>query len=279
MLLSSYNRVLRYCSPVLGDNLTDDNKSRRDLMTWLPSVSALIEDYLNRKIYVEARTEYFDVGYNTYEFFPKAYPVTSVTSVYSDSTGIWDGSESEVDDDSFHISAESNSVVLTYRQRWEKKRGLRIIYTGGLASHAANSVYNVVYTGSMTVAKYVYGVTSGAIGIINAVNTSTLTIEVLYGKFSVLETVQEWETESSRGASTATAVLSSASSLSLCESYPAIVSACEAQIRFMWTNKDRFEVGNVQKDGTQSRRTMYNDDAQIQPEVAMMLRKYKRISV
>jgi hypothetical protein len=234
---------------------------------------------LNRKINITSRTEYFDIGYNTYEFFPKAFPITIVTSVYTDSTGIWDGSESEVDDDSFHISAESNSVVLTYQQRWEKKRGLRIIYTGGLAAHAANSVYNVTYTGTMTANKYVYGVTSGAIGIINTAGASQLTIEVLYGKFSIAETVQEWESESSRGSSAATAVLDSASSYALCESYPAIVSACEAQIRFMWTNKDRFEVGNVQKDGTQSRRTMYNDDMRIQPEVAMLLAKYKRISI
>jgi hypothetical protein len=278
MLLSSYQRLLRYCGA--DSVLTDSAVNRRNLMSWLPSVSDAVENWLNRGLEIQAAAvEYFDVNFGYREFWPKYVPIISIASVYTDSQGMWDGRESLLSTDEYHYGTGNRSLVLASTQSFIAKNGLKLTYSGGLAYHAVQSVYDATITGSFTVGLFVYGVNSSAVGIVKAVTATTLTIEVLYGKFEVGETVQEWATEDARGASTATATLDSATRLSLAEAYPEVVQAVEMQIRFMVKNKDRFEQGGVTKDGATMRRSTAGIDNQLQPEATMMLAHLRRLSV
>jgi hypothetical protein len=281
MLLSSYNRLLRYCGA--DDILTDNANNRRQLMTWLPAVSKNIENWLNRGIqYQTGFTEYFDVRFHTNEFYPKYIPLINITDVYVDMLGMWDGRESQLSSISYHPGINGNSLVLIFARPFETKKGLRLNYDGGLALDAVQSVYVVTETGgTFTPGKFVHGETSDAVGMTVADTGTSMTIEVLYGAFTIGETVTEWDTETGPGNSSATAVLVSATSLSLAESYPEIVNAVELQIRYMKKNKDRFEQQTIGKDGTSNRRVGYRgmNDNELQPEVKMMLGYLRRIAI
>ena len=252
-------------------------------MTWLPAVSAQIENWLNRGIqYQTGFTEYFDVRFHTNEFYPKYIPLVNIEDVYVDFLGMWDGMESQLSSISYHPGINGNSLVLIFARPFETKKGLRLNYDGGLALDAVQSVYVVTETGGpFTPGKFVYGQTSNAIGLVTADTGTALTIEILYGQYIVGETVSQWDTESGAGNSTATAVLSSATSLCLAESYPEIVNAAELQIRYMKKNKDRFEMQSIGKDGASIRRVGYRGMSfmDLEPEVKMMLGYLRRIAI
>ena len=283
MLLSSYQRLLRYCG---GDDVLVDNATnRRQLLSWLPAVSASIEHWLNRGIQsVTNYQEFFDVRFHTNEFYPKYIPVINIEDVYVDMLGMWDGRESQLSDISYHPGTNGNSLVLIFARPFETKKGLRIHYDGGLAASAAQSVYAMTPTGSFTVGKFISGGSSSTIGILRATdNATTMTIEILYGSFQLGETVYQWDTEDGAGASTTSAVLTAATSLSLAEAYPEIVQATELQIRYMKKNKDRFEQAGITKDGTSIRRVARSGvnkiDNEIQPEAELMLGYLRRIAI
>jgi hypothetical protein len=248
MMLSSYDRLLRYCVGQGATVLTNNDINKRDLMMWLPSVSAQIEKFLNRSLHIESRTEYFDVDYERKEYYPKANPITTLTSVYSDAGGEWDGSEAEISD--CYIGRDGNSVVLPNAEPFIAKKGLRIIYTGGLATTATRSVYAISGSaGTWTAGQYVFGGTSYAVGKVVSATATVLTADVLYGVFEAGEALTEYTTEAGATAGDATATLASVTTAALCESYPDIVTACEIQVRHMWANKTRLDVSSVSKDG------------------------------
>jgi hypothetical protein len=252
-------------------------------MSWLPSISSMVEHWLNRSIdLVTDFQEYFDVRFHTDEFYPKHIPVVSITDVYVDMLGMWDGRESLLSSISYHPGINGNSIKLIFARPFESKKGLRATYTGGLALDAVQSVYATTQTsGPFTVGKFIHGETSEAIGIVRAQTSTSLTIEVLYGSFVLGETVSQWATEDGKGSETPTASLDTATSLSLAEAYPEIVRGVELQLRYMWKNKDRFEQATVNKDGMSTRRWRgaYFDEAQMQPEVASMLVHLRRIAI
>lgn len=278
MLLSSYQRLRRYCAGQGGDPLTDSTVNKRDLLMWLPAVSNQIEDYLNRSLETASYTEYFDIQCDSKIFYPKAIPIASITSVYADVQSLWAGGEYALSN--YYTTFDSNGIVLETEEQFDARKALRIIYTGGLAAHATRSVYNIgTISGTFDVDKFVSGSLSSTIGIIKAVTATTITVEVLYGKFEIGETINEWDTEDAIGTSAATAVLTSASSLALCEGYPEIVTACEMQLRYLWKNKNTFEDGGVNKDGQSNRRSPSDGWKELQPEVKGLIDSYKRVSL
>lgn len=278
MDLTTYNRCLRYCG---GDSpLINNATNRRAITSWIPSISGKIEKYLNRGIQNQiAYVEYFDVRYHTFEFYPRYYPVVNIESAWTDSTGMWIGGQSQLSQISYHPSVDGAAITINFARPFESKNGFMATYDGGLANSAALSVYNATFTGSWVLNKFVYGVNSNAVGIVNAFDSSTLTIEVLYGRFQVGETVQQWDTEDGAGTSTQTAVLTTAQSLSLAEAYPEIVRATEMQLRFMWKNKDRFEQERIDKDGTSLRRRTKGSlpANELEAEVTMIMAHYRRM--
>ena len=279
MDLTSYNRCLRYCG---GDTVMINNSTnRRALMSWIPSVSDTVENWLNRKLQIQiAYVEYFDVRYHTFEFYPTYYPVTNIESAWTDSTGMWIGGQSQLSSISYHPSVNGAAITINFARPFEAKNGFMATYDGGMANSAVLSIYNVTFNGSWSVGKFCFGLTSNAVGIVNAVGASTLTIEVLYGRFLVGETLQQWDTEDSAGGSNQTAVYNTASSLALAESYPEIVRGVELQLRFMWKNKDRFEQEAIHKDGTSLRRRTRGSlpANELEAEVTMMIAHHRRMS-
>lgn len=275
--LTSYERVRRYLAAETGDNITDSVNLRREIQGWIPVVSALVEGYCNRKFYLTTYTEYFDVRTLQTEFFIQASPISSITSVYYSSQGLFTGEESALSD--YYIGTGDKSIVLSYPEE-EAKRALRIIYIGGFGTSATQSVFTCTITGSFTVGLFISGNTSGAMGIVKAVTATTLTIEVLYGVFVVGETLTEWATESARGASTATAVFTAAVSRAICENYPDLVRGTEMQLRYMYKNKLRFEDTSINKDGQSVRSALQRGNAllQLQPEVQQAIGSYTTVA-
>jgi len=275
--LTSYERMRRYLASEMGSNLTDDSTkyNKRDIEIWISSISQNVANFLNRELYIETRTEYKDIGYSQLEFWIQAPPIITITSVYADSTGLWDGGESELSD--YYSGVEDASVILNYPESYSAKKALRIIYTGGMAYSGVQSIFTVDTTTNWTVDKFCIGNTSGAVGIVKAIGTLALTIEVLYGIFEINETIDEYDDEAGVTAGDATtATISAKTQTALCESNPDIVTACEAEIRYMWKHKFDYENAGTDKEGTTLRRQNFaKRRLPLQPESIDLLSSYR----
>jgi hypothetical protein len=281
VLLTSFDRVLRYLSSanVGATSLTDTQNNRRDILGWIQAASKLAETYCNRSFATEARAEYFDVNAGQREFHVKAPPITTLTSAYLDSTGKYDGSETELTD--AFISARSYSVITDDIQTLgvQAKKGVRIIYTGGLAVHGVQSIFTLTgITGTWTVGKYAMGGTSLACGIVRAFATPALTVEVLYGEFATAETLTEYDSETAQGSSDGSGVLSAKTQTALCEAYPDIVRAVEIQVAHYYRYRSSFELSGTNRDGTSLRRQSA-PTYMLEPEAESLLQPYRRWTV
>jgi hypothetical protein len=274
MILTSYQRLLRYLAGEGGAILTDKAEHRRDIDILLEAVSGAITAYLHRRIESQTRTQYFDVGYAQKEFWIDTPLISSITSVKEDSTGRFDGDEATLDATDYHIGTESNSVILVSSRSWEAKRGLEITYVGGLAAHAVRSTFIVGSIGGWTVGQYCIGTTSTAVGIIRTVNVVpvSLVIEVLYGIFEVGEIITEHGLEDGSDAAGGTTTISSKSATALCEYSPfnSIVTACEVEMRYWLKHKFDFENDSTERDGFSIRRAA-NQMNSLQPETRLLL--------
>lgn len=278
MLLTSMRRARMFCAGAQSDPVSDTLSNNRLLASWLSSVSQMVENYLNRDIHIQAYTEYFDVLYGKIEYFLPAIPVITLTDVYHDNTGLWTGGESECSNP--YIGKDNRSIVLRYTLPWMCKKGLRVRYTGGLAYHAVNSEF-ILTTGSgtFTVGNYVKGSTSGAIGVVVSYTlaTKTLVVENYYGVFQAGETINTYTDEEGLTSAVATDVIASISKQSLAEAYPAIVTATELQLRYMWRHTTDFENAGTNKDGTTLRRGSETGALPLQPEAINLLGEYRRL--
>lgn len=283
MLLSSYERARRVLAADGQDPLTDNAKNKRQILEWLPVVSAKVEKYCNRCFHSESRTEYFDVDYGKTEFYVAAPPITTLTSVYTDSSGLWEGAEGAEDD--YYISAQSAAVNLDWPKTWMARKGLRIIYTGGMGTNAVQSVYATTgASGSFTIGRQVQGGTSGALGIIRAWASPALTVEVIYGIFEAAETLTEYTgtVDSATGgtSSAVTATLSSKTTTSMAEAYPDIVRAVELEMRFMFKHRLDFENIGTNQDGTTLRRdNATGQRIPLTPEACDLLNPYRMLVI
>jgi len=275
--LSSYERMRRY----LGDDdrqaITASVYKRRELLTWINSVSDAIERYLDRTLLIDDYTEYFRVRFGQTEFFPKAPPITAITSVYEDPLGLWDTTnEAEIDDPI--IGHFSNSVIIPDTLAFEVMKGVRIIYTGGMAYSGVQSVFTVTDATAFTSGKFIVGTTSGALGIVRGGVTTALTVEVLGGKFTT-EAITEYTTEDESDATAITDTISAVAQQSLAESYPAIVQACEIQVLHMYKEKQTLELITQSRDGSSVRRQQPSVANPFLAEATRFLQPYRRPSL
>ena len=274
--LTSYERMRRYAAAIGQTAQTSGPIAERMFGVWIAAVSDKIEAYCNRRFLSESRTEYFDVTYNRDEYWIKSPPVTTLTSVYEDSSGEWDGSQSEISDCIY--GSDGLSVILPYRLTWTARKGLRIIYTGGLAASGVRSVFSVTgASGAFTVGYYVRGGTSGALGIVRAWATPALTVEVINGVFEAAETLTAYATaydvDTAPSAGT-TAVLASKTTTALCEAYPGITAAAEVEVRYMWKHQLDFETTGTNADQTTIRRGSNIRQYPLLPETMDLLNHY-----
>ena len=268
MQLTSWRR-LRH---ILGKNepLADDFINKRIYLPMIASISSRIETYLDRIIKLDTYTEYFDTLAGQRNYPVKAWPISSVTSVKSDSLGLYDGSEST--ESNYYIGIDSNAVVLD-SSVVPARKGLQIVYIGGLALHGTQSQFVLASEGGTEIAagNYVRGQTSGASGYVIEKTLTTITIEVLYGYFQEDETIEAAAGEDDDAISGATAVLDSVTLRCLAESYPDIVLACEMEIRYMVDH--RFDYENFSTGKNTTRKDM-TQDYNLLPEVRSLLDTY-----
>ena len=271
--------MLRY----FADNDEDYNSTYRwktRIENLIISISKKVENYLGYSLDIQSRTEYHDVNHNQQVFFTKAQTIQSLTSLYVDYTGLWDGStESEIDD--CYVGIDNKSVVLPVKLSQPTQKGVRIIYTGGLAYDGVKTRITVDDTTDWTVNRYAVGGTSGAVGIVSSVIDGTaLSIENLQGIFEAGETISQhsYEDPASRGSASATAVISTIDRPSLVESYPDIVLAAEIEINYHFKHKNDYEMITDNRDGTSLRRDRFRKpETPFIEEVMQLLNPYRTV--
>lgn len=257
ILLTSYNRMLRYLSATAGSPLTDSKAEKQMLMNWIASSSKQIEKHLKRELLLTDYIEYFDViSEKDVQFFVKAYPIVTLTDVYEDSTGQWDDAESEITD--CIINKDSNGFILPIVPSVLGYKSIRARFNGGMSSYGVYSVFTISESvGTWTANNFVVGSNSEAVGIVKSISGTSLTVEILYGIFEEDDILTEYSDEDLTTIGDASAILSSILSQSLVEQYPDIVRAAEIQVRYYWKHKNDFELSSTQKDGTNQR---YSDN-------------------
>jgi len=279
ILATSYERLRRYLSNTQDTPLTDTQYLKRDLVNWVTSVTRAFEKYLNRSFSKESRTEYFDVHYSKQRFYPQGIPVSSISNIYYDEYGIYDGtSETELDgDNDFIIGSEGDTVFLNYPLQFENPKGLKIVYNGGLAVHGTQSTFALTTGNTFTAGRYVLGSTSMAMGIVVSQSVKSLILDNLRGVFEASETITEYTNEACSSGGSVTDVISSITYQSLAEAYPDITTAAEMQIRYMYKHKDDFELVGSTRDATNLRRNNERPEQRFVAEVINMLSPYRRI--
>jgi len=99
----------------------------------IEAVSQAAENYMNRNVENTTYTEYLSVYPGEYLFSLKAYPVTSITSIYNDTTWQWASGSSvsttyvNSDGDSGLLFFDTSSLVAGYN-------ALKVTYVGGMAT-------------------------------------------------------------------------------------------------------------------------------------------------
>jgi hypothetical protein len=271
----------RYISTASGTALTDTKLQKQQIVNWILAASKQIETFLGRLLKLDTYTEYFDTPNEKDVFFSvKGYPITTLTDVYIDGDGAFDGGESEITD--CITSKNADMIILPTQPGVRGYKTIRARYTGGLAVDGVRSTFaiaNVVNT--WTVGNYAAGGNSEAVGIVKSVSATQMIVEVLYGIFEDEETLTEYTDENltTTDPLPAAADISAITSQSLAESYPDIVRACEIQVRHYWKHKDDFELTSTQKDATNQRAFTQENRNPLTPEVMALLNPYRRMTL
>lgn len=277
MKLTSYRRMLRYLAGQDNDNKTDDWKSRRDIESWISSVSNTITKYIGYDIEQKYRTEKIDIlDKNQHIFHCQAAPIVSVSYVSWDSTGEH-AEPNYLDSDSYRLAENYAYIIVDDVQGYETPVGLDIGYTAGLATHGVNSTFAVSsISGTIVPGQYCLGESSNAAGYVISVNGSSVTNEILYGVFEIGETLHFHTSEEGVDTQGISASLTSKTIESLAETNPDIVNACEIEVRYKWKHKHDFENISTDRNGT-TQRFSQSGQFGLQDQTIQMLLPYKRI--
>jgi len=269
MLLSSIDRLYLYT------DITKNVPHTMRFTNWLATVSKNIQDYLDRDFELKSRTVYFDSIYNKKEYFVNAHPIISISSIKLDSTSEFIGNEYTLETDLYRIGVDENSIIIDNSMKSILK-SVQIVYTGGLATSAVRSIFGIknVTGGTMTVGNYIKGENSESWGIIKAISSTSITIEVLAGYFENEEVLTEY-TSLTGTAGSKTVQIDSVTSRCLAEEYPDIVTACEMQVAYMTKHHENgdFDTNGTDKEGVSYRRNS-NKPYNLEPEVRMLLDHY-----
>lgn len=292
MNLTSLNRVKN----ALGVTSTDNDAALSRLVS---TASNRIAFYLRREgaIQLTTYTEYFSPYRDQSVFRLKAYPVTSITSIYTDSTGLYNGSQALVASTDYIIGADNKTVwfnhtaginnpLLSPTYAGVYPKSLKVTYIGGIAADGVTSSWTKSSDtgGTLAVSNYIQGSTSGAVGKITARASGTISYESIYGIFQAGETITEYSSldnalQGGLGANNGTGVtatLTASTSLSLAETAPDLTEACEMYIRYLWRNKDTFGNITISRDGeNRSSRLDMNTEVSLTPEVREIADTYR----
>jgi uncharacterized phiE125 gp8 family phage protein len=92
------------------------------LTSMVQDISQRMENYLNRTLKEDTYTEYFEVGRRNY--WVKAYPISTVSSVVVDST-------TQVEDTDFFVRENEGLIEFLNKTSGTKPKKVVITYTGG----------------------------------------------------------------------------------------------------------------------------------------------------
>lgn len=109
------------------DLTSNDNDALLDDL--ISGVSDQIERYLGRGIELKSRTEVFDLEDYQDRLFLSAFPVTTVTSVKYDITGVFSSG-----DVSGYYTNKATGVIRLPSSYDEATYAMQVVYTGGLAA-------------------------------------------------------------------------------------------------------------------------------------------------
>lgn len=292
MNLTSLNRVKN----ALGVVSTDSDAALSRLVS---TASNRIAFYLRREdaIQYTTYTEYFNPTRGQTVFRLRAYPVASITSIYTDSTGLYTGSQALVTSTDYIIGADNKTVwfkslsginnPLLYPAGFVVyPKSLKIIYIGGIAADGVSSSWTKSSDtgGTLAVGNYIQGTTSGAVGKITARAAGTISYESIYGIFQASETITEYSALDNsisgglgiNNATGVTATLTANTALSLAETSPDLTEACDMYIRYLWRNKDTFGNISISRDGeNRSSRSDMKTETSLTPEVREIVDTYR----
>lgn len=274
MLLSSVNRIKIYAG--LGDSVEET----RAVAQFLNSISKAIQvSVLERELELKSRTEYFDTDIGEREFFPKAFPIVSITSAHTDITGQYAGLE--VAEANYYKGQYDKSVVFWRNSFGKYERGLRIIYVGGVATHPVNSVFTLTGLGTADPEEdqYVSTESYSALGRVKTYDTLTknITIENFYGAFDVDDDLIFSAKEQGDAIENTSGKISAIVSQSLVEKMPNIAQAIEMEVHYLQKNRGLFDRISSGKDGATTKRQMTNDVYTLQPETKLFLQGEARV--
>ncbi len=274
MLLSSVNRIKMYAG--LGDSIEET----RAVARFLNSISKTIQiSTLERELELKSYTEYFDTDIGEKEFFPKAFPIVSITSAHTDLTGLYNGLE--VAEVNYFKGQYDKSVVFWRNSFGRYEKGLRIIYVGGVATHPVNSVFTLTDLGTSDPeeTQYVSTESFSALGVVKSFDnlTGQITIENLYGAFDIGDDLIFSAKEQGDAIENTSGTISAIISQSLVEAKPNIAQAIEMEIDFLQKNKGLFDRLSSSKDGSTTKRAMDSAVYTLQPETKLFLQGEARI--
>lgn len=291
MNLTSLNRVKN----ALGVTSTDSDAV---LSRHIATASNRIAFYLRREdaLKLESRVIYFNPARGAQVFRLPAYPATSITSVYTDSTGLYTGSQALVSSTDYLIGADgktlwfnttaaiNNPLLQAFGGVYPKS--LKVTYTGGLAADPVVSSWtkSADTGGSLTVGYFVLGATSGAVSRITAAAAGTISLENIYGIPVAGETITEYTALDNalsggngiNNPSGVTASLTACTAQSLAEVAPDLVNGCEMYVRYLWKNADTFGNILVTRDGeSRTSRSDNKNESILTPEVREIVDTYR----
>jgi len=222
-----------------GFTSTDATRDAR-ITRLIKVISQRFESFLNRYIYAEERTEYFDVGeYAPQEYWVLGTPVTAA-EVYSDSSREF-AAATEVDSDYVFITQGGDSVQVLDYTMGQGVRVMKLVYTGGLAASTANISLTMAAggTGDFTAGNSVYK--DGVATVLGTVVSwsSTTKILVVSSEHADCEAMGLAVGDSvDEGAADPEWTISSISASNLIVTYPQIAQAAVAMFQYVWNSKD-----------------------------------------
>jgi len=265
MMLTSLNR-LKQLYGIKPENEDKDVEMSRVIQT----VSRRIESYLHRNIKKQTYTQLINPHEDQMVFRPLGLPVTSITEISTDDTGLFTGDESVLSSDNYIKSMDGRDIIIN--------AGLgvtptRFIYIGGLAEDPTISTWVLgSLSGTPEVGDTVFGETSLAKGIVTYTSGTTLKVENFYGEFILNEPLI---------IGNATATLTTLTSVCLAEVAPDLALACEIQSNYIAKHLSDFENSTTERDITS--RKSPNADLQsvyiFLPEVKDLLEPYRNKKV
>lgn len=281
MNLTSLNRVKN----ALGITSQDNDPQLSRLVS---TASNRIAFYLRREnaIRLTTYTEYLNPSLGQRVFRLKAYPISSITSIYTDTTGQYSGDEELVDSLDYIIGVDNKTIIFEVAPiSGVYPKSLKVTYIGGIAADGVISSWtkSADTGGTLAVDNYIKGSSSGSVGKITARAAGTISYESIYGEFSG-ETITEYSSLDNslsgglgvNNPTGVTATLTASTSLSLAETAPDLSQGCEMYIHYLWRNKDTFGNITISRDGeNRSSRSDMATNTELTPEVREIVDTYR----